>query len=100
MEAVQLNMIANSPYSLFNLTHQRAEQILDALVELCGNVYQSFPNDEYAMFNEDKSFSLNMGKVLEQMLSVANTQDEQNFILYSAHTGIESLHTAFNEIFS
>lgn len=97
MPQVLLNHKAESNYQLFFLEHDRAKEILDYLAEVCAIVIRNF-HDQYRVVSVVKTKNnttgelmhrLDVSKILQQMLSIAINDNEQNFILYSAFTGID-----------
>lgn len=93
---INLNIDGTTSYEIFNISLDRANVILEHLIFICETAARNYESD-YRVFGvvaqENGSGELmeriNTGKLLRQMLDFATTEDEKNFILYCAHTGIE-----------
>lgn len=97
---IKVNMESNSSYSLFNVDSERAELILNLMSVICNRAYTDFEAN-YSIHKVDKNgeitYQLAIGKIITEMVSIAETEDEKNYILYCAHTGIKRVSNALQE---
>lgn len=92
---VDLNPEANSNNELFYLSNNRAGAILDHMAIVCTKAVVNF--DDYqriAAVYDDIKYRVDIYKVLTEMLSIAETEDEKSYILFCAYTGIRSIDEA------
>lgn len=96
---VDLNMNANSPFGLFNISGARADQIIDHITLVCERACEMY-EDEYRVVELvtqpdgalESMQRLDTAKMLKEMLECANTEDEKNYVLYMAYTGINRVN--------
>lgn len=96
--AMKLNQNAITFYNIFGLTRERAEHLVEVITNVCGNAFLAFPQ-QYAIHRDDGTFVLSVGQLLTEMLAHAKDQQEEAFILFTAHTGVESLLNHFDKVF-
>lgn len=97
---ILLNPAADSSYSLFYLTHDRAAEILNAMAGVLAHAANHF-EEEYQRFgvvvegdlDAQLMHGLDIPKILREMLNIGATDNERNYILYSAYTGIERIQS-------
>jgi hypothetical protein len=97
---IKLNPTADSTFNLFYLTYDRAAEILDAMAMVLAHAANHF-EEEYQRFgvvvegdlNAQLMHGLDIPKILREMLNIGATDNERNYILYTAYTGIERIQS-------
>jgi hypothetical protein len=91
---IDLDVRGDSIYAMFKLTEERATDILTYMNMVCDRAYLKF-EDHYSVSGIDENGDfyqhLAVGKIIREMMVVANNEYEKNYILYSAGKGIIKL---------
>lgn len=95
---IELNPEAASSNQLFNIEYDRAGHILNHLARVCSTAINNFES-EYQKFailpaqdgKNDLMHRLDNYRILNEMLEIAETENEKNYILFCAYTGIENV---------
>jgi len=93
---INLDLNAQTPYGMFNLDEQQSDELLNHIAAVCERALKKFPK-EYAVLGvvqESDSHTgelmhrLDNGRIINEMLEIAQNENEKNYILYLAFTGI------------
>jgi hypothetical protein len=96
---INLNMNADTPYGLFNIAENRADEIVDIISLVCERACENYETDYRVVEvvkQEDGTTQtmqrLHSAKMLKEMLDQVDTVDEKNYVLYMAYTGINRVN--------
>lgn len=97
---INVNLGSDSSFSMFNLEEGRAGLLLDLMSQICDRAYSNFETDysiQKVQPSGDISLQLAIGKMVQEMVSLADTEDERNYILYCAHVGVSRVSDTLHE---
>lgn len=87
---INLNPLANSNNELFDVPYDRAKEILDHMAMVCHKAITNFGSyQRLGITPNGIKYRIDIHKILKEMLSIAESESEKNYILFCAYTGIE-----------
>lgn len=97
---ININVNSETPFGMFNITEQRSDVILDHIASICETAGMTFPKDysvlgvvqEEGEHKGELMYRLDNGRMVNEMIEIAQNEDEKNYVLYIAYTGINRVH--------
>ena len=92
---IKFNHDAANNYELFGIDEERSDVILDHIAIVCSNAYEQFPDKysttETTIGNQTMLLGtrLDVAQVLEEMIAIAETDQEKFYIIFTAPIGID-----------
>lgn len=87
---IRINPDAKASFQMFYLESKRAEELINEIADICVKHASIFERKRIAaMIVPQDDLDFDISGMLKDILDIAKTSDEKNFLLYCAHDPIK-----------